>query len=138
MSVDLISFAFTFDEALYLRYQRFGLHSKDGGLDGGVAVSLKAGRRAGFRAPGPHGLRRQCHRSLVRDDRQPRRLQQHNRHVHARHVRWLRDPGRIAFFRLATAFGLMFTPVFYVIARWVAGLGQRWGKRVPAEAQPAE
>jgi len=37
-----------------------------------------------------------------------------------------------------TAFGLVFTPVFYVIARWVAELGQRWGKRRPAQPQPAE
>jgi len=41
VSVDPIRFEFTFDEASYLRYQRFALHSKDGGLDGGVAVSLK-------------------------------------------------------------------------------------------------
>src|SRR5246127_893609 len=41
VSVDPIRFEFTFDEAAYLRYQRFALHSKDGGLDGGVAVSLK-------------------------------------------------------------------------------------------------
>lgn len=41
VSVDPIRFEFTFDEASYLRYQRFALHGKDGGLDGGVAVSLK-------------------------------------------------------------------------------------------------
>jgi multidrug efflux pump len=37
-----------------------------------------------------------------------------------------------------TAFGLVFTPVFYVIARWVAQLGPRRGKPQPASAQPAE
>jgi multidrug efflux pump subunit AcrB len=37
-----------------------------------------------------------------------------------------------------TIFGLIFTPVFYVICRWLAGrVGE--GKRAPAEAvQPAE
>ena len=37
-----------------------------------------------------------------------------------------------------TAFGLVFTPVFYVIARWIAQLGPRRGKKRLAEAQPAE
>ena len=37
-----------------------------------------------------------------------------------------------------TAFGLVFTPVFYVIARWVAQLGPRRGKPQQASAQPAE
>jgi hydrophobe/amphiphile efflux-1 (HAE1) family protein len=37
-----------------------------------------------------------------------------------------------------TAFGLIFTPVFYVIARWIAQLGPRRGKRRQAAAQPAE
>jgi multidrug efflux pump subunit AcrB len=48
--------------------------------------------------------------------------------------------GTAVFFGMigVTAFGLVFTPVFYVIARWVAELGQRWGKRRAAEAQPAE
>ena len=48
--------------------------------------------------------------------------------------------GTAVFFGMigVTAFGLVFTPVFYVIARWVAGLGQRWGKRRSAAAQPAE
>jgi RND family efflux transporter MFP subunit len=41
VSVDPIRFEFTFDEASYLRYQRFALNNKNGGLDGGVAVSLK-------------------------------------------------------------------------------------------------
>ena len=36
-----------------------------------------------------------------------------------------------------TAFGLVFTPVFYVIARWVAELVPRWRKRHDAP-QPAE
>jgi len=37
-----------------------------------------------------------------------------------------------------TAFGLVFTPVFYVIARWLAGIMSR--RRVPAQPapQPAE
>ncbi|HEY2135264.1 MAG TPA: multidrug efflux RND transporter permease subunit [Xanthobacteraceae bacterium] len=34
-----------------------------------------------------------------------------------------------------TLFGLLFTPVFYVIGRWIAGLGQR---RARTAAQPAE
>jgi hydrophobe/amphiphile efflux-1 (HAE1) family protein len=48
--------------------------------------------------------------------------------------------GTAVFFGMigVTAFGLVFTPVFYVIARWVAALGQRWGKRRAAETQPAE
>ncbi len=37
-----------------------------------------------------------------------------------------------------TAFGLVFTPVFYVIARYFAQLGPRRGKRGEAPAQPAE
>jgi hydrophobe/amphiphile efflux-1 (HAE1) family protein len=37
-----------------------------------------------------------------------------------------------------TAFGLVFTPVFYVVARWLAQLGPRRGKKRLAEAQPAE
>jgi hydrophobe/amphiphile efflux-1 (HAE1) family protein len=36
-----------------------------------------------------------------------------------------------------TAFGLVFTPVFYVIARWIAQFGLRRGKR-RTSAQPAE
>ncbi len=37
-----------------------------------------------------------------------------------------------------TAFGLIFTPVFYVICRWLAALGAR-AQRIPAaESQPAE
>jgi hypothetical protein len=36
-----------------------------------------------------------------------------------------------------TAFGLVFTPVFYVIARWVAGLVPGFRKRRHA-SQPAE
>ena len=36
-----------------------------------------------------------------------------------------------------TAFGLVFTPVFYVIARWIAELGL-WGKWQRTRAQPAE
>jgi hydrophobe/amphiphile efflux-1 (HAE1) family protein len=37
-----------------------------------------------------------------------------------------------------TAFGLVFTPVFYVIARWLAQLGPRRGKKRLLQAQPAE
>jgi multidrug efflux pump subunit AcrB len=37
-----------------------------------------------------------------------------------------------------TAFGLLFTPVFYVFARWLAQLGPRRGKKRLAQAQPAE
>jgi hypothetical protein len=36
-----------------------------------------------------------------------------------------------------TAFGLIFTPVFYVIARWIAQLGSRRGKGQQAAEQPA-
>jgi multidrug efflux pump subunit AcrB len=35
-----------------------------------------------------------------------------------------------------TAFGLVFTPVFYVIARWIASLGRRRGKKRHAESTP--
>jgi hypothetical protein len=37
-----------------------------------------------------------------------------------------------------TAFGLIFTPVFYVIARFIAQLGPRRGKKRAARAQAAE
>jgi multidrug efflux pump subunit AcrB len=37
-----------------------------------------------------------------------------------------------------TAFGLVFTPVFYVVARWIAQLGPRRGKVRQSSAQPAE
>jgi hydrophobe/amphiphile efflux-1 (HAE1) family protein len=37
-----------------------------------------------------------------------------------------------------TAFGLVFTPVFYVIARWIAGLSLRRGGPQQRRAQPAE
>jgi multidrug efflux pump subunit AcrB len=49
--------------------------------------------------------------------------------------------GTAVFFGMigVTAFGLVFTPVFYVIARWVAQLGPRRGKKrlppVPAAAE---
>jgi len=48
--------------------------------------------------------------------------------------------GTAVFFGMigVTAFGLVFTPVFYVIARWVAALGPRRGKKRLAEVQPAE
>jgi uncharacterized protein (DUF2062 family) len=37
-----------------------------------------------------------------------------------------------------TAFGLVFTPVFYVIARWIAQLGLWRRKHRQASAEPAE
>ncbi len=47
--------------------------------------------------------------------------------------------GTAVFFGMigVTAFGLIFTPVFYVLARYVAELGPRRGKK-PANVQPAE
>jgi hypothetical protein len=36
-----------------------------------------------------------------------------------------------------TAFGLVFTPVFYVVARWIAQLGPRRGKTRQSSPQPA-
>ena len=48
--------------------------------------------------------------------------------------------GTAVFFGMigVTAFGLIFTPVFYVIARWIAALGPRRGKSRRVGAQPAE
>jgi hydrophobe/amphiphile efflux-1 (HAE1) family protein len=48
--------------------------------------------------------------------------------------------GTAVFFGMigVTAFGLIFTPVFYVIARWIAGLELRRGKERPGAPQPAE
>ncbi len=48
--------------------------------------------------------------------------------------------GTAVFFGMigVTAFGVIFTPVFYVIARWVAQLGPRRGKTRPQRTQPAE
>jgi hypothetical protein len=37
-----------------------------------------------------------------------------------------------------TAFGLVFTPVFYVIARWIAQLGPRRGKVRRHAPEPVE
>src|SRR6204780_3024151 len=37
-----------------------------------------------------------------------------------------------------TAFGLLFTPTFYVVCRWIAGLGRRRARRDRAVEQPAE
>jgi hydrophobe/amphiphile efflux-1 (HAE1) family protein len=37
-----------------------------------------------------------------------------------------------------TAFGLVFTPVFYVVARWIAQLGPRRGRARQSSPQPAE
>jgi multidrug efflux pump subunit AcrB len=36
-----------------------------------------------------------------------------------------------------TVFGLIFTPVFYVVCRWIAGFGERRAARAKA-AHPAE
>jgi hydrophobe/amphiphile efflux-1 (HAE1) family protein len=48
--------------------------------------------------------------------------------------------GTAVFFGMigVTAFGLIFTPVFYVIARWVADLTLRWRKRRGGTLQAAE
>jgi hydrophobe/amphiphile efflux-1 (HAE1) family protein len=48
--------------------------------------------------------------------------------------------GTAVFFGMigVTAFGLIFTPVFYVIARWIAQLGPRRGKKRELTAHPAE
>jgi hypothetical protein len=48
--------------------------------------------------------------------------------------------GTAVFFGMigVTAFGLIFTPVFYVIARYIAQLGHRRGKEIPSSVQPAE
>ena len=48
--------------------------------------------------------------------------------------------GTAVFFGMigVTAFGLVFTPVFYVVARWIADLGLRWRKKQAAKPQPAE
>jgi hydrophobe/amphiphile efflux-1 (HAE1) family protein len=48
--------------------------------------------------------------------------------------------GTAVFFGMigVTAFGLIFTPVFYVIARWIAQLGPRRGKTRDMTAHPAE
>jgi multidrug efflux pump subunit AcrB len=48
--------------------------------------------------------------------------------------------GTAVFFGMigVTAFGLVFTPVFYVVARWIAGLTARHGKKPAGTPQPAE
>jgi len=48
--------------------------------------------------------------------------------------------GTAVFFGMigVTAFGLIFTPVFYVIARWIAALGPRRGKAQRVSAEAAE
>src|SRR5271170_6010854 len=53
VSVDPIRFEFTFDEASYLRYQRFAMASKQvASLEGGVPVSLKLIDEPDFRHSG--------------------------------------------------------------------------------------
>jgi len=37
-----------------------------------------------------------------------------------------------------TAFGLIFTPAFYVICRWLAALGRRTRRSSATQSQPAE
>jgi hypothetical protein len=37
-----------------------------------------------------------------------------------------------------TVFGLIFTPAFFVISRWIAAVAQRRWRRVPPAPQPAE
>jgi multidrug efflux pump subunit AcrB len=37
-----------------------------------------------------------------------------------------------------TVFGLIFTPVFYVVCRWLAGLGRRRGRAAASDLHPAE
>src|SRR5579863_9650387 len=48
--------------------------------------------------------------------------------------------GTAVFFGMigVTAFGLIFTPVFYVIARYIAQLGRRRGRKSQSSPQPAE
>jgi hypothetical protein len=48
--------------------------------------------------------------------------------------------GTAVFFGMigVTAFGLIFTPVFYVIARWIAQLGSRRGEKPAPGPQAAE
>ena len=48
--------------------------------------------------------------------------------------------GTAVFFGMigVTAFGLVFTPVFYVVARWIADLGLRWRKGRVGNVHPAE
>ncbi|MGB6755966.1 MAG: efflux RND transporter permease subunit, partial [Xanthobacteraceae bacterium] len=48
--------------------------------------------------------------------------------------------GTAVFFGMigVTAFGLVFTPVFYVVARWIADLGVRWRNKRAGKPQPAE
>ena len=100
VSVDPIRFEFTFDEASYLRYQRFaGPATQMAKGEGGVSVSLKLHRRAGVRTHREDGFRRQCHRSLLGHDPRPRGIRQSRRQVHARNVRT--HPRS----RLAAAFG---------------------------------
>ena len=77
VSIDPIRFEFTFDEASFLRYERLGKDGKD------VAEPCRrrrsrrqADRRAGFRAPGQDGLRRQHDRARLRHHPRPRPARQ--------------------------------------------------------------
>ena len=88
VSLDPIRFEFTFDEASYLRYERFANTGREvTGRGGSVIVSLQADRRSRFRPSRLHGLRRQRDREGDRHDPRPRRVLEHRGHVHARHVR---------------------------------------------------
>ena len=67
VSVDPIRFEFTFDEASYLRYQRFaGTDAQMASGEGGVSVTLKLIDEPRLRTHRPHGFRRQRHRPLDR------------------------------------------------------------------------
>ena len=88
VSLDPIRFEFTFDEASYLRYERFSGSGKEvTGPRRRRHRRAQADRREGLRPPRLHGFRRQRHRPLVRHDPRPRRVRQSRRRVHARHVR---------------------------------------------------
>ena len=80
VSVDPIRFEFTFDEASYLRYQRFaGAAGKMANADNGIAVTLKLIDEDDFESHRSDGLRRQRHRQILGHDPRPRRLCQPGR-----------------------------------------------------------
>ena len=88
VSVDPIRFEFTFDEASYLRYQRFaGTDGQMASGEGGVPVTLKLIDETRLQTHRQNGFRRQRHRPLVGHDPRPRGVRQSRRIVHARHVR---------------------------------------------------
>ena len=87
VSVDPIRFEFTFDEASYLRYQRFALARKAASLDDGVPVALKLIDEERFQAQRQDRFRRQRHRPQFGHDPRPRGFCERRRHLHAGHVR---------------------------------------------------